>query len=93
MKLGDLIDAGFNLVTQVLTPLAFALCLLYFFWGVAKYIREGAASEKAAEEGRRIMLYSIIGLSVAFSVWGIVIFIRNEFGLTNIPTQIDVRKP
>ncbi len=91
MKLGDLIDSAFGIVNSILIPLAFSLCLLYFFWGVAKYIKEGASSDKAAEEGRRIMVSGIIGLFVAFSVWGIVAFIRSELGLSNIPIKVEVK--
>ncbi len=91
MKLGDLIDSAFKIVNNGLIPLAFSLCLLYFFWGVAKYIREGAGSDKAAEEGRRIMVWGVVGMFVAFSVWGIVTFIRKELGLKNVPTEINVR--
>jgi hypothetical protein len=77
----DIIDAAFNLVNTVLIPLAFMLCLLYFFWRVTKYIRTGAGSDKAAEEGRRVMIWGIIGLFVAFSIWGIIGFIQKELGI------------
>lgn len=80
----NIIDAAFNIVTNILIPLAFALCLLYFFWGVTKYIRTGAGSEQAAEEGRRVMIWGIVGIFVAFSVWGIISFIKNELTIPNI---------
>lgn len=80
----DLIDTALKLVTNVLIPLAFALCLLYFFWGVAKYIKDGAGSDKAAEEGKRIMGWGIVGLFVAFSVWGIISFIKSELKIPDI---------
>jgi hypothetical protein len=79
-----LVNAGFNLITQVLIPLAFTLCLLYFFWGIVKYIRTGAGSEKEAGEGKKIMIWGIVGLFVAFSVWGIISFIRTELGVLPI---------
>jgi len=79
-----IIGAASNIITSTLIPLAFALCLLYFFWGVAKYIREGASSDKAAEEGRRIMTWGIVGLFVAFSIWGIIKFIQGEFQINPI---------
>ena len=79
-----LIDSASGLVTDILIPLAFALCLLYFFWGVAKYIRTGAGSDKATEEGKRIMIWGIVGLFIAFSIWGIITFIRNELGIPNV---------
>jgi hypothetical protein len=85
-----IIDAAFRIVTNTLIPLAFALCLFYFFWGVAKYIRTGAASEKAAEDGKRIMIWGIVGLFVAFSIWGIISFIKSEL---NIPDIQNVQKP
>lgn len=81
MGIKGIIVAATNLVSGVLIPLAFALCLLYFFWGVAKYIKDGAGSDKAAEEGRRIMTWGIVGLFVAFSVWGIISFIKSELGI------------
>ena len=84
MGITEIIVAGQKLVTDVLIPLAFALCLFYFFWGVMKYIKSGAGSEKAAEEGKRIMIWGIVGLFVAVSIWGIVKFIQSELGIPNI---------
>ena len=80
--LGDLIDAVYGIVNSVLIPLAFALCLLYFFWGVAKYIRNSAGSEEAAKEGKRIMIWGVVALFIVFSIFGIINFIKGEL---NIP--------
>lgn len=77
----DIINAAFSIITTILIPLAFALCLFYFFWGVAKYVRTGAGNEKAAEEGKKIMIWGIVGLFVAFSIWGIISFIRTELSI------------
>ena len=81
--LNALIKASQGIITSILIPLAFALCLLYFFWGVAKYIRS-AGDEKAVEEGRRIMVWGVIAMFVVFSIWGIIFFIRKEFNIRNI---------
>ena len=88
MNLLDLINAATNIVTDILIPLAFALCLFYFFWGVAKYIRTGASSEKAAEDGKQVMIWGIVGLFVAFSIWGIIRFIQSELGIPAIENVI-----
>jgi hypothetical protein len=80
----DLIEVAFNLIRSTLVPLAYGLCLLYFFWGVAKYIRSGAGSEEAAKEGRRIMLWGIAGLFIVFSIWGIIKLIQSELMLPSI---------
>jgi hypothetical protein len=81
MGITNFIDSALDLITRVLIPLVFALCLLYFFWGVAKYIRSGAGGENAAKEGRQVMIWGIVGLFVAFSVWGIISFMKSELGL------------
>lgn len=87
MKIGNLIDSAYGLVNDYLIPLAFSLCLLYFFWGVAKYIKEEGEGKN---EARKVMVWGVVGLFVAFSIWGIIMFIRSELGLTNVP--INVRK-
>jgi len=80
----NLIDAAYSLVNGVLIPLAFAICLLYFFWGVSKYIKAEAEGQKGADEGKAIMWRGIVGLFIAFTVWGIIIFIRSELGIPDV---------
>ena len=80
----DIIDSASRIVTSTLIPLAFALCLFYFFWGMAKYIREGAVSNDAAKEGKNIMVWGVVGIFVAFSVWGIIKFIQTELKISPI---------
>lgn len=78
----DLIDSVYGIVNGVLIPIAFGLCVFYFFWGIFKYIKNESESEKA--EGRSIMTWGVFGIFVAFSVWGIIILIRDELGLPRI---------
>ncbi len=80
----DLINTAFGIVTSTLIPLAFALCFLYFFWGVAKYIKTGARDDKSNEDGKRIMTWGIIGIFVAFSIWGIINFMKSELGILDV---------
>lgn len=77
--LSNFIDRVYFIITNTLIPLAFALCLLYFFWGVAKYIRSASPGNK--EEGKQVMIWGIVGIFVAFSIWGIVALIRSELGI------------
>jgi TM2 domain-containing membrane protein YozV len=51
--------------------LVVALALLYFFWGLARFILN-AGGGKEQEEAKAIMLWGIIALFVMISVWGIV---------------------
>ena len=80
MGLKELIQSATALFTGILIPIAFALCLLYFFWGVAKYIKS-AGTDK--EEGKSIMVWGVVGLFVAASIWGIIFFIRREFQISD----------
>lgn len=89
---GVLIDIA-NIITN-LTPVVVALALLYFFWGLAKYILNAGDEEKKAE-GRGIMIWGIISLFVIVSVWGIVGILNDTFTggqpVTNVPIPgIDV---
>jgi len=79
-----LIDSATSIITSILIPMAFALCLFYFFWGVMKYIRTGAGSDEASKEGKNVMIWGVVGLFVAFSVWGIITFMRDELGIQNV---------
>lgn len=71
--IGDIID--------VAIPIVFALALLFFLWGLAKYIF-AAGNEEAKDAGKRIMIWGIIALFVMASVWGIVAFLQDVFGVT-----------
>ncbi len=66
-------------VVGVLIPVAFAAILLFFFWGLAKYML-GDAEDK--EKGKNLMIWGVIALFVAASIWGLVAFLRDVFGVS-----------
>ncbi len=68
-------------IVAYLIPVVFALILLAFFWGLAKFIFGGA--EDAKTKGKNIMLWSVIALFLAASVWGIVNILQTLFGTTD----------
>lgn len=74
--------AGFMEILQKLVPLAMGFGLLYFFWGLARFIRN-ASSEDAQTEAKQIMLWGIIVFVVMLSLWGIVAFVRTELGINS----------
>ncbi len=80
-------------IVATLIPIAFGLALMFFFWGIAKYIWSAGSSK---EEGKQIMLWGVIAVFVMSSIWGIVAFIGDSFGIDqetnmNIPTINNVR--
>ena len=69
---------GVRGVLESLILVIFALAVVFFFWGLAKFILH-SAEEEAKEEGRRMMLWGIIGFVVMFGLWGIVNFLLDIF--------------
>ncbi len=75
-----------NIVTFIqstvrsLIPIMFGLAIVYFFWGLIKYIRS-AGDPKAASEGKSIMIYGVIAIAVMASIWGIVAWLQGTLGV------------
>lgn len=70
-------------VTLILNPaigVVFALATLLFVWGVIEFIKD-LNEGKASEEGKRHMLWGVVGMLIMVSVFGIIAFISNTFGL------------
>jgi amino acid transporter len=70
-----LLQAALRIVNSTLIPIAFALAVLFFFWGVALYVLK---SGEQKDEGKKIMVWGVIALFVMTSVWGLVRFIQRE---------------
>lgn len=66
---------------NALIPLVFALALLFFLWGLAKFILN-AGDEEAREGGKKIMIWGVVAFVVMVSVWGLVALIRSTLGIT-----------
>lgn len=88
-NVGDILKYITCLIQRSVIPLIFALALLVFLWGTVKFIRAEGSEEKA--EGRKFMLWGIIGLAVMFSVWGLVNILGQTFGVQNVIPQLKVR--
>ncbi len=65
---------------ELLFPIAVALAVLFFIWGLAVFILH-SGDEKSAEEGKRKMFWGVLALFVIVSIWGIVAFLGNVFGV------------
>lgn len=78
MTFAELVDKVIFSVINPLIVLVSSLALLYFLWGVSKYIIHGGNEEKRAE-GYQMMIYGIIALFVMVSVWGLVGVLANTF--------------
>lgn len=70
-----------NILNTLVIPILFALAIIYFFWGLVKYIKS-AGDPKAASEGKSIMIWGIIALVVMVSVYGLIAWIQEAFGIS-----------
>jgi hypothetical protein len=76
-----------NIVRDILVPLVFTLALLAFFYGVVKYIwSEG----QGKDDGKRIMIWGVVGIFVMATVWGLVAFLAEELGIDDAKSSMTV---
>lgn len=61
-----------------------ALTVLVFLYGLMKFMFKGQESEAARSEGRKVMLWGIIGLFVITSIWGLVAIAASLVGHSSI---------
>ncbi len=76
-KLDTIVTQSGTIVNKII-PIMFALALLGFFYGLVKYIF-GAEQDK--EKAKKTMLWGIIALFVMATVWGLVKFVGDVFGV------------
>lgn len=77
-----------RVVVQVINPLILLLAagaFVLFVWGVFEFIRQ-AGNQTAREEGKRAILWGIIGLVIIFGAYGIINFALDAFGIEK-PTE------
>ncbi|KKU80713.1 MAG: hypothetical protein UY07_C0035G0009 [Parcubacteria group bacterium GW2011_GWA1_47_8] len=75
----DFMDTVTNLILNPLIMLLFALAMMYFLWGVFKFI-QGQDNEEAQEEGKSHMMWGIAGMAIMFAVYGILNIIGSTAG-------------
>ncbi len=67
-------------IINPLISLIFALALLYFVWGIVKFIA-GAENPEKRKEGTRHMIWGILGMFIMVAAWGILAFIKSSIGV------------
>ena len=77
----------FALIVAKVIPIVFALAIIYFFWGLIKLIR-AAGDPKAASEGKSIMIYGVIAITIMVSIYGLVGWLQDSFGISPTATII-----
>jgi hypothetical protein len=76
----DIVNLVISTILNPLILLFLGLAVVYFMWGVFKYVGKGE-SESDRREGAQMMMYGIVAIFVMVSVWGLVTILINTFGL------------
>ncbi|MCK5095809.1 MAG: hypothetical protein KAR24_00445 [Candidatus Pacebacteria bacterium] len=75
-----------NLVTGVggivtlLPPIIIGIAVVYFLWGVVKFVGAGDDEEKRGS-AKQIITYGLIGIMVMVALWGIIDVLMSILGL------------
>jgi len=67
-------------VVDFLVPLLIAVALVLFLWGVVKFI-SSSGNEEARRDGARRIVWGLVALFVAVSVWGLVGLLNQVTGI------------
>ena len=67
-----------RVLESIVLPLLVGFTVVYFVWGLLKYVGSGA-DEKTREEGKNVMVFGVISLFVIVSVWGLINFLVLTF--------------
>ncbi|MFA6257004.1 MAG: hypothetical protein WCT29_01715 [Candidatus Paceibacterota bacterium] len=76
--LGGLICKFHSLLNSVI-PVLIALGVVYFLWGIIRYVI--ADGEEAKSKGRDQIIYGLIGFAVIIGLWGLVNIVVTTFNL------------
>jgi hypothetical protein len=75
----EIVNKLIKLIVDPAITLLFALAIVYFSFGVVKYIMN-ADSDEGRQTGSRHIMYSVIGIFIMISVWGIIRLLKNTIG-------------
>jgi cation transporter-like permease len=76
-------------ILNMLLPIIIAAAVVYFVYGIARYVMSGDEAAKEVAKGK--IIYGIIGLFVMISVWGLVRILTRVTGVDSAaaPTNVD----
>ena len=75
----SLMECGTTFVNGQLIPVLASIAFILFLWGVFIFIHK-AGEETAREEGKKLMIWGIVALTVLFCLWSLVGVLSGTFG-------------
>lgn len=77
---------SFTTALGTFVPVGIALAVLVFAWGVVSMMLAGV-DDKSLAEGRKRMIWGVVGLFVIVSIWGLVALLQGLFGVDPAVTK------
>lgn len=82
MPVSTLVARITDAIINPLIALIFAAGFLVFAWGVVQFMLGLANDTEAKNDGKKHMLWGVIGMAIMMSALGILRVIANTFGLS-----------
>jgi len=79
-------------IVNLLVPIVSTLAVVFFFYGLAKYILNSGDEDKR-KEGKDIMIWGILAMFVLVTIWGIIGFLQRTLGTTGGPERTNIIVP
>ena len=70
-----------DVILNPIIVLLFALATLILFWGIFQFIASEATSDER-NEGKKKIMWSIFGMFIMFSAYGLIRLILGTFGVS-----------
>ncbi len=83
-NIGGLVGDIKSILNSII-PLFFLVAIVYFFWGLVKFIM-GAGDAKKVAEGKGIMIWGIVALVIMAALFGIINWLTNTVGISGANT-------
>jgi hypothetical protein len=81
-----------QIIVNLLVPLVSTLAIVFFFYGLAKYVLNAGDEEKKAE-GKNIMIWGVLAMFVLVTIWGIIGFLARTGGFEAGPQVAPINLP
>ncbi|MFC1595139.1 hypothetical protein ACFL3E_01800 [Patescibacteria group bacterium] len=79
----EFIERIYDIIASGIVPLLILIAGVIFTWGVIRYLIAAEDQEKI-KEGRNMMIFGIVALTIILGLWGIVRLIVAVFGIDPI---------
>ena len=79
-----------KIVTEIVNPIILLLAgaaFVLFIWGVFEFVAH-AGDETKRTEGKRAIMWGLVGLVIIFGAYGIINVALGTFSLPNIQTKL-----